>query len=142
RLDDDRGRAPTLDDLRFDADSRLSLAIANRPRRSSLAPAVYCGLSADLSGGARHHASPCLAGPRRRGRTGAHCQRPPARADRRRLGAWDSGKGRMMPALDLVPIWTTILAVGVFLYVALDGFDLGVGMLYIFAPDRRSRDLL
>ena len=48
----------------------------------------------------------------------------------------------MMPALDLVPIWTTILAVGVFLYVALDGFDLGVGMLYIFAPDRRSRDLL
>jgi cytochrome bd ubiquinol oxidase subunit II len=48
----------------------------------------------------------------------------------------------MMPALDLVPIWTTILAIGVFLYVALDGFDLGVGMLYIFAPDRRSRDLL
>ncbi|HSR76552.1 MAG TPA: cytochrome d ubiquinol oxidase subunit II [Xanthobacteraceae bacterium] len=48
----------------------------------------------------------------------------------------------MMPALDLVPIWTTILAIGVFLYVALDGFDLGVGMLYNFAPDRRARDLL
>jgi cytochrome bd ubiquinol oxidase subunit II len=48
----------------------------------------------------------------------------------------------MMPALDLVPIWTTILAIGVFFYVALDGFDLGVGMLYIIAPDRRSRDLL
>jgi cytochrome bd ubiquinol oxidase subunit II len=48
----------------------------------------------------------------------------------------------MMPALDLVPIWTTILAIGVFFYVALDGFDLGVGMLYNFAPDRRSRDLL
>jgi cytochrome d ubiquinol oxidase subunit II len=46
------------------------------------------------------------------------------------------------PALNLVPIWTTILAVGVFFYVALDGFDLGVGMLYNFAPDRRARDLV
>ncbi len=48
----------------------------------------------------------------------------------------------MTPALNLVPIWTTILAVGVFFYVALDGFDLGVGMLYNFAPDRRARDLV
>src|SRR5436305_13287263 len=48
----------------------------------------------------------------------------------------------MTPALDLVPFWTTILAIGVFLYVALDGFDLGVGMLYNFAPDRRARDLM
>ena len=47
-----------------------------------------------------------------------------------------------MPALDLVPIWTAILAIGVFLYVALDGFDLGVGMLYNFAPDRSARDLV
>jgi cytochrome bd ubiquinol oxidase subunit II len=48
----------------------------------------------------------------------------------------------MTPTLNLVPIWTTILAVGVFLYVALDGFDLGVGMLYTFAPDRRARELV
>src|SRR5271155_136307 len=48
----------------------------------------------------------------------------------------------MTPTLDLVPIWTAILAIGVFLYVALDGFDLGVGMLYNFAPDRRARDLV
>jgi cytochrome bd ubiquinol oxidase subunit II len=48
----------------------------------------------------------------------------------------------MMPTLNLVPIWTTILAIGVFLYVALDGFDLGVGMLYNFAPDRKARDLV
>jgi cytochrome bd ubiquinol oxidase subunit II len=47
-----------------------------------------------------------------------------------------------MPTLDLVPIWTAILAIAVFFYVALDGFDLGVGMLYNFAPDRRSRDLI
>jgi cytochrome d ubiquinol oxidase subunit II len=47
-----------------------------------------------------------------------------------------------MQALDLVPIWTAILAIGVFLYVALDGFDLGVGMLYNFAPDRDARNLI
>ena len=48
----------------------------------------------------------------------------------------------MTATLDLVPIWTAILAIGVFLYVALDGFDLGVGMLYNFAPDRSARDLI
>jgi cytochrome d ubiquinol oxidase subunit II len=41
----------------------------------------------------------------------------------------------MDAALDLVPIWTLILGVGVFLYVLLDGFDLGVGILYGFAPE-------
>jgi len=46
------------------------------------------------------------------------------------------------PALSLVPIWTAILAAAVFFYVALDGFDLGVGMLYIFAPNRNARDLV
>jgi len=44
--------------------------------------------------------------------------------------------------LDLVPIWTAILGIGVFLYVLLDGFDLGVGMLYGFAPDTASRNLI
>ena len=41
--------------------------------------------------------------------------------------------------LDLVPIWTAIIALAVFLYVLLDGFDLGIGILYGFAPraDRR-----
>lgn len=43
--------------------------------------------------------------------------------------------------LDLVPIWTIILAIGVFFYVALDGFDLGVGILFNFAPDHASRNL-
>jgi cytochrome d ubiquinol oxidase subunit II len=42
---------------------------------------------------------------------------------------------------DLIPIWTLILGIGVFMYVALDGFDLGVGMLYNFAPNRQARSL-
>lgn len=44
--------------------------------------------------------------------------------------------------IDFVFFWTLILGVGVFLYVLLDGFDLGVGMLYGFAPDRESRNLV
>src|ERR1700704_1587997 len=44
--------------------------------------------------------------------------------------------------LDLVPLWTVILAFGVFMYVLLDGFDLGVGILFPFAPDDASRDLM
>jgi cytochrome d ubiquinol oxidase subunit II len=34
----------------------------------------------------------------------------------------------------LVPIWTVILGLGIFIYVALDGFDLGVGILHGLAP--------
>lgn len=45
-------------------------------------------------------------------------------------------------ALDLVPLWAGILAFAVFMYVLLDGFDLGVGILFPFAPDAASRDLM
>lgn len=45
-----------------------------------------------------------------------------------------------MALLDLVLIWTVIIAIGVFLYVLLDGFDLGVGMLYGLEPvDQRAQ---
>jgi len=46
------------------------------------------------------------------------------------------------PMFDFVPVWTAILGFGVFLYVLLDGFDLGVGVLYGFAPDLASRNLV
>src|SRR5262245_8946494 len=38
--------------------------------------------------------------------------------------------------IDLVLIWTAIIGLGVFVYVLLDGFDLGVGILYGFAPEQ------
>jgi cytochrome d ubiquinol oxidase subunit II len=44
--------------------------------------------------------------------------------------------------LDLVPIWALIVGLAVFFYVLLDGFDLGVGILYRFAPDVQSRNLV
>src|SRR5512142_2933985 len=47
-----------------------------------------------------------------------------------------------MIIFDFVPLWTGILGLGVFFYVLLDGFDLGVGILYGFAPDRDARSLV
>src|SRR5512139_3006484 len=44
--------------------------------------------------------------------------------------------------IDLVPVWTVILGVGVFMYVLLDGFDLGVGLLFPFADDDDARTLM
>jgi cytochrome bd ubiquinol oxidase subunit II len=44
-----------------------------------------------------------------------------------------------MVTLDFVPLWTLLLALAVFYYVVFDGFDLGVGMLYGFAPDPAMR---
>jgi cytochrome bd ubiquinol oxidase subunit II len=41
--------------------------------------------------------------------------------------------------LDLVPLWTILLALAVFYYVVFDGFDLGVGMLYGLARDDAAR---
>jgi cytochrome d ubiquinol oxidase subunit II len=42
--------------------------------------------------------------------------------------------------VELSMIWAVLLAIAVFLYVALDGFDLGVGILFPFARDARERD--
>jgi cytochrome d ubiquinol oxidase subunit II len=43
---------------------------------------------------------------------------------------------------DFVPVWTLILGLAVFFYVLLDGFDLGVGILYNFADSSKARNLL
>ncbi|WP_250502243.1 cytochrome d ubiquinol oxidase subunit II [Caballeronia sp. AZ7_KS35] len=44
--------------------------------------------------------------------------------------------------LDLVPLWAAILALAVFMYVLLDGFDLGVGMVFLLRRDAESRNLM
>jgi cytochrome d ubiquinol oxidase subunit II len=43
-------------------------------------------------------------------------------------------------ALDLPLIWAGLLALAVFLYILLDGFDLGVGILFPFAATDEQRD--
>ncbi len=45
-----------------------------------------------------------------------------------------------MFGFELSMIWAVLIAVAVFLYVALDGFDLGVGILFPFAKDANERD--
>jgi cytochrome d ubiquinol oxidase subunit II len=42
--------------------------------------------------------------------------------------------------VDLPLIWYGLIATAVFFYVLLDGFDLGVGVLFPFAPTDRCRD--
>ena len=42
--------------------------------------------------------------------------------------------------VDLPLIWYGLIATAIFLYVLLDGFDLGVGILFPFAPTDQSRD--
>jgi len=44
--------------------------------------------------------------------------------------------------LDLVPLWAGILSLAVLMYVLLDGFDLGVGMLFFFRRHEEDRDLM
>ncbi len=39
-------------------------------------------------------------------------------------------------------IWIGLLGTAVALYVVLDGFDLGIGILFPFSPERRDRDVM
>lgn len=45
-------------------------------------------------------------------------------------------------SIDLPLIWAGIIAFGVFMYVLLDGFDLGIGILFPFAQSGADRDLM
>ncbi len=47
-----------------------------------------------------------------------------------------------MELIDLTLIWAVIIAFSVVMYVLMDGFDLGVGILFPFAPDETSRDVM
>ena len=42
--------------------------------------------------------------------------------------------------LDLSLIWYALIGTAIFLYILLDGFDLGVGILFPFAPSNQCRD--
>ncbi|MDL2407746.1 cytochrome d ubiquinol oxidase subunit II [Rhizobium calliandrae] len=44
--------------------------------------------------------------------------------------------------IDLPLIWAMIIAFGVMMYVIMDGFDLGIGILFPFIPDGQERDTM
>ncbi len=44
--------------------------------------------------------------------------------------------------LDLTLIWAILIATAVFLYVAMDGFDLGLGILFPAVRGKAERDVM
>ncbi len=44
--------------------------------------------------------------------------------------------------IDLPLIWAVIIGFGLMMYVIMDGFDLGIGILFPFVPDRIDRDTM
>ena len=44
--------------------------------------------------------------------------------------------------IDTSIVWAVIIFFAVFMYVLLDGFDLGIGMLFPFTPRKRDRDTM
>lgn len=47
-----------------------------------------------------------------------------------------------MHGIDLSIIWAVIIGFAIMMYVLMDGFDLGVGILFPFAPDEDARDVM
>ena len=45
-------------------------------------------------------------------------------------------------SVDLPLLWAGVIAFGVFMYVLMDGFDLGVGIIFPFARDEGHRDIM
>jgi hypothetical protein len=63
----------------------------------------------------------------------------------------DSGGGRLrrsaharcdLMGIDLPLIWAVIIQFSIMMYVVMDGFDLGIGMLFPFFPEKEDRDVM
>ena len=44
--------------------------------------------------------------------------------------------------IDLPLVWAIIIVFGIMMYVVMDGFDLGIGLLYPFLPGKEDRDVM
>ena len=45
-------------------------------------------------------------------------------------------------SFDLTLVWGLVIAFAVLVYVILDGFDLGLGMLFAVEPEKKNRDVM
>src|SRR5690606_26542609 len=137
-----RSRPPALGRLRRAADRRRRLA-GGGGRGLRLAARIPGGLRHRVQRGRALHPAADRRGPgpgRRRAaarQAGASAAQPAARRRARRSQAG----GRRM-TLDLPLIWAAIIAVGVLMYVLLDGMDLGLGILFPFAATPEERDVM
>src|SRR5688572_12620789 len=129
-----------MDGLWPDADGGLCAALTHRRRRAGFAARIHGGVSDHLPG--RHPGDGAHGAQRPRRPRGGFADRERPASQRDPHPAALRGGSVMNEVLDFVPIWTLILGVGVFFYVLLDGFDLGVGMLYGLAPDTGARNVI
>jgi cytochrome d ubiquinol oxidase subunit II len=44
--------------------------------------------------------------------------------------------------IDLPLVWAVIILFGIMMYVVMDGFDLGIGLLFPFLPEKADRDVM
>ena len=47
-----------------------------------------------------------------------------------------------LPLIDVTLVWALLIATAIFLYVCMDGFDLGVGILFPIVRGREDRDVM
>ena len=117
-------QAPAVGDLAAGFHRRLLHRVR---RRHLLHPAADEPPAAAGRGGARTR--PAGAGGR------PHAVAGGARHDR------PAGRGELtMLTFDLPTIWAFIIAFAIFAYVVMDGFDLGIGILFSWIPAGRERD--
>src|SRR5258707_7376050 len=48
----------------------------------------------------------------------------------------------MSGSIDIATVWAFITAFAVFVYIVMDGFDLGLGLLYPLFPNKTARDVI
>src|SRR6185437_8809578 len=65
------------------------------------------------------------------------CARP-----RRRHHARCRRNCTVSAAVDLATVWAFIIAFAVFVYIVMDGFDLGLGILFPLFPAKQDRDVI
>jgi cytochrome d ubiquinol oxidase subunit II len=56
--------------------------------------------------------------------------------------AADFGRGGLAMTVDLALVWAAIIAFAVFMYVVMDGFDLGIGILFPSFREEADRDTM
>src|SRR5690606_22119018 len=145
RLVRDRGRTPALGGLRPHADGGRGLA-DRCARRRDLAARLHRGLPSDLHGRHGLHDPPDGAFPRDAERRGRRGRTDSDRRHHARPGAGPSASPSPLDGeaamLDMPTIWAVIIAVALLAYVILDGFDLGIGILFPLGRDRDERDTM
>src|SRR5690606_15089707 len=149
----DRDRPPALGGLRPDAHPRCRLAPRAAAARVHIV-AVRRRLRHRVRGGRGIHAAPGQGGTRSARRAGRRAGAiAPAHAPALgRVGraAHRAGRGRgdgfqeltMDMGIDLPLLWAAIILFGIMMYVVMDGFDLGIGILFPFLPGRSDRDVM